>query len=235
MGFTEEQSKELKAKLNQDFVKSRKQGTTSLSYVEGWHVIDEANRIFGFDGWSRETVYLKEVCRYETDKRDFKTGQITGKNQKVSFEAKVRVTAGGVIREGTGYGQGTMGDLYDAMESAGKEAETDAMKRAMMTFGYPFGLALYDKTKANVESVETQSVTTAQPDKQRTQEPVKKEPTQEERENAAIMWVTGYLETRGSMPPEDHQELDHANGGKIASASKYPEAKRLLEEAGVAI
>ena len=31
-----------------------------------------------------------------------------------------------------------------------KEAETDARKRALMTFGNPFGLALYDKTQANV-------------------------------------------------------------------------------------
>ena len=39
----------------------------------------------------------------------------------------------------------------DANESAAKEAEPDAMKRALMTFGDPFGLALYDKDKANVE------------------------------------------------------------------------------------
>jgi hypothetical protein len=41
-----------------------------------------------------------------------------------------------------------MGEAY---ESAVKEAETDAMKRALMTFGNPFGLALYDKTKASVQ------------------------------------------------------------------------------------
>jgi len=35
-------------------------------------------------------------------------------------------------------------------ESAIKEAETDAMKRAFMTFGNPFGLALYDKQQTNV-------------------------------------------------------------------------------------
>ncbi len=31
-----------------------------------------------------------------------------------------------------------------------KAAETDAMKRALATFGNPFGLALYDKTQAGV-------------------------------------------------------------------------------------
>jgi DNA repair and recombination protein RAD52 len=64
--------------------------------------------------------------------------------------ARVRVTALGVVRDGTGYGSGAMPDLGDAIESAMKEAETDAMKRALMTFGNPFGLALYDKDQANV-------------------------------------------------------------------------------------
>jgi hypothetical protein len=63
----------------------------------------------------------------------------------------VRVTVGDVVRDGTGYGSGIDRDLGAAHESAVKEAETDAMKRALMTFGNPFGLALYDKTKANVD------------------------------------------------------------------------------------
>jgi hypothetical protein len=40
--------------------------------------------------------------------------------------------------------------LGQAHESALKEAETDAMKRALMTFGNPFGLALYDKKQREV-------------------------------------------------------------------------------------
>jgi hypothetical protein len=41
-------------------------------------------------------------------------------------------------------------DLGQAHESAIKEAETDAMKRALVTFGNPFGLALYDKSQRQV-------------------------------------------------------------------------------------
>lgn len=145
--FSNDQTHALRAPLDKAKVKTREQAGRELSYIEGWHAIDEANRIFGFDGWTRETVYLKEVCRIEGVNK-------YGKPQyKVGYEAKVRVTVGNVVREGTGYGQGTMGDLYDAMESAGKEAETDAMKRALMTFGNPFGLALYDKTQANVATL----------------------------------------------------------------------------------
>jgi hypothetical protein len=57
-----------------------------------------------------------------------------------------------VIREGSGAGHGIDVDLGQAHESALKEAETDAMKRALMTFGNPFGLALYDKQQREVSS-----------------------------------------------------------------------------------
>jgi DNA repair and recombination protein RAD52 len=70
----------------------------------------------------------------------------------VSYIAKVRVIVDGVTREGIGAGHGIDVDLGLAHESAIKEAETDAMKRALMTFGNPFGLALYDKTQENVET-----------------------------------------------------------------------------------
>jgi DNA recombination protein Rad52 len=143
--FTEEQKTMLAAKLDGSNVKSRTQAGRSLSYLEAWKAIEEANRIFGFDGWSRETVYCKEVCRYET------TSSSGGTNIKVGYEAKVLVRVGDVVREGTGHGNGTMRDVYDAIESAAKEAESDAMKRALMTFGNQFGLALYDKTQENVD------------------------------------------------------------------------------------
>lgn len=40
--------------------------------------------------------------------------------------------------------------LGEAHEKALKEAETDAMKRALTTFGNPFGLALYDREQKGV-------------------------------------------------------------------------------------
>jgi Rad52/22 family double-strand break repair protein/PD-(D/E)XK nuclease superfamily len=72
----------------------------------------------------------------------------------VAYITKVRVVIGAgessITREGVGAGQGIDSDLGAAHESAVKEAETDAMKRALITFGNPFGLALYDKDQANV-------------------------------------------------------------------------------------
>jgi DNA repair and recombination protein RAD52 len=150
MTFNPEQIKAMQAPLNSAAVKSREQGGRQVSYIEGWHAIAEANRIFGFDGWNRETVLLQET------NRDLVT--LKGRNDstyeqwRIGYIAKVRITVGGIVREGTGYGSG-MGKpeaVGDAVEGAIKEAETDAMKRALMTFGNPFGLALYDKTQANV-------------------------------------------------------------------------------------
>jgi DNA recombination protein Rad52 len=140
--FTDEQYEMLEAKLDTSAVKQRDKSGFKLSYIEGWFAIKEANRIFGFDGWSRQTVYCKEVCRYEYNNK-----------QKVGYEAKVLITIDGITREGTGHGSGIAKDLFDAIEGAAKEAETDAMKRALMTFGNPFGLALYDKDQADVGTV----------------------------------------------------------------------------------
>src|SRR3546814_21006699 len=54
-------------------------------------------------------------------------------------------------------------DLFrSAHESAKKESETDAMKRALMTFGNQFGFALYDKTRANVCAPDPEPVTDEQ-------------------------------------------------------------------------
>ncbi|MEB3169945.1 MAG: RAD52 family DNA repair protein [Synechococcaceae cyanobacterium] len=149
-GFTAEQVAALTAPLDRAKVKQREQGRGRVSYLEGWQVIAEANRIFGFDGWQRQTTSIHCVAQAE---------RLIGREQKpgwgVTYIARVRVTVavhGGtpLIREGSGAGHGIDVDLGQAHESALKEAETDAMKRALMTFGNPFGLALYDKQQREV-------------------------------------------------------------------------------------
>lgn len=151
IGFDDEQLAQLRAPLAREVVKGRKQAGREVSYIEGWHVIAEANRIFGFDGWDRETI----DCRCVSE-REVKMGQNKDRDGwRVAYVGKVRVTvrAGDrvVVREGTGYGSGIDADIGEAHESAIKECETDSAKRALMTFGNPFGLALYDKTQAEVE------------------------------------------------------------------------------------
>lgn len=155
MGFVPQQVEQLNAKLDIGAVKTRKQAGKTLSYVEGWHAIAEANRIFGHDAWDRETFDVRQLGEpYQTDTRDA-SGKVSGKVWRVAYGARCRITVRAgetvVIRDGSGYGSGIDRDLGSAHESAIKEAETDAMKRALMTFGNPFGLALYDKAQENVD------------------------------------------------------------------------------------
>ena len=145
MSFSDSQNHELAAKLSPANVKSRQQGGSKVSYIEGWHVIAEANRIFGFDNWTRETIDIRCVSEKERE-----IGQNKVPGWGVTYLCKARIIVDGVAREGCGAGHGIDRDLGQAHESAIKEAETDAMKRAFMTFGNPFGLALYDKTQASV-------------------------------------------------------------------------------------
>ncbi len=146
MAFSEQQREALEAKLSQKHVKTRTGHGRLLSYIEGWHAIAEANRIFGYDAWDRETVHASCVWQ----------GAV-GHRKACCYVARVRITVRAgpikVVREGSGSGHG-FGDLAgEAHESALKEAETDAMKRALTTFGNPFGLALYDKEQRGVRKL----------------------------------------------------------------------------------
>lgn len=152
MSFNERQIEQLAEKLNPANVKPPQQYGPKGDYLEGWHVIAEANRIFGFDGWSYEAVETK--CVSEQSRK-------IGKAQKdgwgVTYTSRVRVVVQGIVREDFGAGHGYDVDLGLAHESAVKEAVTDALKRALRTFGNPFGLALYDKSRANVGAAEQPS------------------------------------------------------------------------------
>ena len=143
MAFTDEQRQALKAKLRYRHVKMRANNGAPISYVEGWHVIAEANRIFGYDCWDRQT--LSPRCLWRETQRGETTCFCT---------AKVRITvrAGDavILREGIGTGIGRSRAAEAAHEIALKAAETDATKRALATFGNPFGLALYDKEQRGV-------------------------------------------------------------------------------------
>ena len=153
--FSAAQIAALTAPLDRALVSSREQGRSKVNYLQSWVVISEANRIFGFDGWQRQTLFSRCIAQAER----LIGARGTGREQKngwgVTYIARVRITVcvgsqGLLIREGTGAGHGIDTDLGLAHESAIKEAETDAMKRALMTFGNPFGLALYDKSQRQV-------------------------------------------------------------------------------------
>jgi DNA recombination protein Rad52 len=138
MGFSDKQRKALNRNLDHRHVRSRTVDGRQFSYIEGWYAISQANRIFGFDAWSRETVESRCVLTREN----------RGAFLAV-YTAKVRITveADGmkIIREGHGSGEGRANSPGEVHDTALKAAETDATKRALATFGKPFGLELYRK------------------------------------------------------------------------------------------
>ncbi|MGI9569523.1 MAG: Rad52/Rad22 family DNA repair protein, partial [Desulfobulbia bacterium] len=134
--MTPQQIRKLQTRLNSRHVRERQINGTVIHYLVGWHVIAEANRIFGFDGWDRETVDVS--CVYS---------KANGSTYCAAYTSRIRIRVReGIketIREGSGAGEATASSPGQAHEFALKAAETDATKRALMTFGNPFGLSLY--------------------------------------------------------------------------------------------
>ena len=192
MTFTKEQIEQLNQPIDPKVVAFRQQGSMQLAYLESWYVINEANRIFGFDGWQSETVQLDCVQSDEFC---------------VTYIAKVKVTIGNVIREGVGagHGKGKSVNLGDKHESAVKEAESDARKRAFMQFGSQFGLSLYDRTKAwkNLKKdrtpVSTQNLTVVAKDA------ILKADTRARLNKCAESLEVRY--TNGQIPQDDYNDL----------------------------
>ena len=60
-GFSDKQTRALLRSVTRRHIRARVSDGKELSYIEGWFAIAQANRIFGFDGWDRETVEAKCV------------------------------------------------------------------------------------------------------------------------------------------------------------------------------
>jgi hypothetical protein len=136
MGFSARQLQALRRQPSGRHIRTREAHGRELSYLEGWYAISGANRIFGFDGWNRETVESRCVLARE-NRGTFLAVYIA--------KVKITVHADGtaIIREGHGTGEGRGTSPGEVHDIALKVAETDATKRALATFGKPFGLELY--------------------------------------------------------------------------------------------
>ena len=115
--------------LDPKLVSERKgRGGRRFSYIEGHTAIDQANQVFGYGGWGYELVG-------EVTLREFKSG--------AAYSATVRVTVPGApSRTDVGF-QPVSDDSAEGHETAYKGAVTDALKRALRSFGDRFGNGLY--------------------------------------------------------------------------------------------
>ena len=154
--FDKKQLDILNQELDSSRIKTRDKGNISLSYIEGHDVIETANKVFGFGNWSYLISKLEQVSQEQNHNQNF----------VVCYKAVVKLIvkddnhSKSIFRQDVGFGSGVAKTLSDSHENAGKEAVTDALKRAMRSFGNQFGNSLYDKTKnhqANNESIPSSS------------------------------------------------------------------------------
>lgn len=126
--------------LDMSLVKTRTQGGKKFSYLPQHSAKRIANEVFGYAGWSYETLACECLGQQEVTK-DGKTGWHT------AYRAHVRVSAAGASYDDWGYGNATaygQTAQYETHELAMKESVSDALKRALAAFGDRFGLALWD-------------------------------------------------------------------------------------------
>jgi DNA repair and recombination protein RAD52 len=129
----------LEKQLGPEYISTRPgAGGGKVHYLAAEKVINLANEVFGFNGWS------SSVQNVQVDFVDENTtnGKIT-----LGLSTIVRVTLrDGTYHEDIGYGhiENCKGKAA-AFEKAKKEAVTDAMKRALRNFGNVLGNCLYDK------------------------------------------------------------------------------------------
>ena len=148
--FDKKQLDILNQELDSSRIKTREKGNISLSYIEGHDVIETANKVFGFGNWSYSISKLEHVSQEQNHNQNF----------VVCYKAVVKLIvkddnhSKSIFRQDVGFGTGVSKTLADSHENAGKEAVTDALKRAMRSFGNQFGNSLYDKSRnhANEDS-----------------------------------------------------------------------------------
>ena len=148
--FVDKQIQVLKYDIEPSRIRSRTKGNMNLSYLEGFDLIETANKIFGHGNWSYTITSLDQVSQ-ETN---------SNQNIVICYKAVVKFTVYSldhtkhITKEDVGFGTGIAKMLADAHEGGAKEAVTDAIKRAMRSFGNQFGNSLYDKSRNHKTQVQ---------------------------------------------------------------------------------
>lgn len=141
--FIDKQIQALKYDIEPSRIRSRNKGNITLSYLEGFDLMETANKIFGYGNWSYTITSLDQVSQ-ETN---------SNQNVVVCYKALVTITVYSldhskhITKEDVGFGTGIAKTLADAHEGGAKEAVTDAIKRSLRSFGNQFGNSLYDKSR----------------------------------------------------------------------------------------
>jgi len=151
--FNDKQKQALSYELDSSRIKSRSKGNVNLSYLEGFDIIETANKIFGHGNWDYAISKLEQVSQELNHNQ----------NNVICYKAVINITvhdiqhSKSVTREDVGFGTGIAKTLADAHEGGAKEAVTDAIKRTLRSFGNQFGNSLYDKSRQHQNQPQTYS------------------------------------------------------------------------------
>jgi len=184
--FTDKQNQVLAYELDSSRIKSRSKGNVSLSYLEGFDVIETANKIFGYGNWDYNITSLTQVSQELNHNQ----------NNVVCYKAVLNITvhdiqhSKSVTREDVGFGTGIAKTLADAHEGGAKEAVTDAIKRTLRSFGNQFGNSLYDKSRQH-QNQPTQQYSQP-PSQQIPQQQYQQQPTQQIQNNTPQDYASLY-------------------------------------------
>ena len=165
--FNDKQTQVLAYELDSSRIRSRSKGNITFSYLEGFDIIETANKIFGYGNWDYSITSLTQVSQ-ETNQNQ---------NNIICYKAVVNVVVHDlqhskhVSREDVGFGTGIAKTLADAHENAAKEAVTDAIKRTLRSFGNQFGNSLYDKSRQYQNQQPSQQITQQQKPQKQLQQP----------------------------------------------------------------
>jgi len=182
--FTDKQNQVLAYELDSSRIKSRSKGNVSLSYLEGFDVIETANKIFGYGNWDYNITSLTQVSQELNHNQ----------NNIICYKAVINITVHDiqhsktVTREDVGFGTGIAKTLADAHEGGAKEAVTDAIKRTLRSFGNQFGNSLYDKSRQH----QNQSQQMTQPQQYTQQQQYQQQPMQQLQNNTPQDYASLY-------------------------------------------
>ena len=179
--FNDKQSQVLAYELDSSRIKSRSKGNINLSYLEGFDIIETANKIFGHGNWDYSISKLEQVSQEQNQNQ----------NNVICYKAVINIVVHDlqhskhVSREDVGFGTGIAKTLADAHEGAAKEAVTDAIKRTLRSFGNQFGNSLYDKSRQHQNQQQSQHQDQTQPQQiQQTQQQYQQPSNQQIQNNA---------------------------------------------------
>lgn len=148
------QLRQLMADLSEQRVAKRKQGASTLSYIEAWDARRAMIRIFGFGGFSTRIVNVRTIHQEQNvPALDYKTKQHKKDDQgnllynwRVAVETTVEVYIHqlGAIYADAGVASQVGPDIGEVADFATKTATSDTFKRCVINLGTQFGLSLYD-------------------------------------------------------------------------------------------